>query len=135
MAADPSSVALSWARENLVLHEERRAAIQGAISELQDRLDSQQGLDDGRLHRLIALSSSLLAPIRRLPREVLSEIFLQSSLHDSVPRSRKFAHFGGRGTNAILAVSHHWRATILYTAKFWSEFNINLPVSALHQDL
>ncbi|KAJ7626040.1 hypothetical protein FB45DRAFT_1084873 [Roridomyces roridus] len=126
LAADPSSVALSWARENLVPDDEQRASIQETIAELQGPLDSH--VDDSEVDHLrhhIDLWSSLLAPIRRIPREVLSEIFLQPSLHES-PRARspKFSH---RGTNAILAVSHHWRETILSTAEFWAQFDVALP--------
>ncbi|KAJ7625992.1 hypothetical protein FB45DRAFT_1060565 [Roridomyces roridus] len=76
------------------------------------------------LRRQIAPLSSLLAPIRRLPRELLSEIFLQPSLHTPIPPFPKFAH---RGTDAILSVSHYWRETILSTAEFWAEFDVALP--------
>ncbi|KAJ7625997.1 hypothetical protein FB45DRAFT_1030318 [Roridomyces roridus] len=88
-------------------------------------MDSQPGVDDSEvdhLRRQIDLLSSLQTPIRRIPRELLSEIFLQPSLHCS-PR---YPFRAPRGTKTILSVSHHWRETALSTAEFWAEFDVIL---------
>ncbi|KAJ7610059.1 hypothetical protein FB45DRAFT_1038100 [Roridomyces roridus] len=118
-------------RENIIpQNEQERTAIRQAIFGVQYRLDgSQDEADAEGLGPQLALLSSLLAPIRRLPPEILSGILRQPDLHPSVSNGPESApaYFGGRGTSPILAVSCHWRATLLSTPDFWALFSITLP--------
>jgi hypothetical protein len=56
-----------------------------------------------------------IAPIRRLPVEILSEIFIFSS------------EVGGLVPLTITEVSRHWREVILATPRAWSRVYANLP--------
>ncbi|KAJ7610060.1 hypothetical protein FB45DRAFT_1121884 [Roridomyces roridus] len=130
----PNDTYLFSCRENIVPHnEEERAAIRLAISDRQHLVDQDpEAADAGGLRSELTLLSSLFAPIRRLPLEILSAIVMQPDLHPSVSRGPESAtaHFGGRGTSPILAVSYHWRATFLSTPDFWALFGITLPGDA-----
>ncbi|KAJ7625959.1 hypothetical protein FB45DRAFT_74094 [Roridomyces roridus] len=121
--------ALSAARENLVPSDEQRASIEQAVAQLQHHLESQEDFENTHdLRRQIAVFSSLLAPIRRLPPEILSQIWIQPSLDTPAPRSSyiRLPRFSGRGTNPVLAVSFHWRAIAVSTPKFWASFYVDL---------
>ncbi|KAF7326563.1 Nadh:flavin oxidoreductase nadh oxidase [Mycena venus] len=132
--SDVSGWDLSSARQNLIPDEVDRASIQEAIAEAQVRLTSQQDseADAQELRSRIAVLSSLLAPIRRLPPKILAVIFLHPVLHSSVSRGSIASGLGGwgldgRGLGPIPAVSSHWRATALSTPEFWALFTITLP--------
>ncbi|KAJ7610073.1 hypothetical protein FB45DRAFT_875887 [Roridomyces roridus] len=96
----PSDTYLFSSRENIALqNEQERAAIRHAITNLQRRVDENPDAADAEgLHAQVALLSSLFAPIRRLPPEILSAIVMQPNLHPSVPRGpgSASAYFGGR---------------------------------------
>ncbi|KAJ7829363.1 hypothetical protein B0H13DRAFT_2289754 [Mycena leptocephala] len=121
-------VDISSARQNLFPNEVDRAPIQHAIAEAQLRLTTQQDseADAQELRSRIAVLSSLLAPIRRLPPKILASIFLHPVLHTSISRGSQAAGFGGRG-GQITDVSFHWRAIALSTPEFWALFTITLP--------
>ncbi|KAJ7625950.1 hypothetical protein FB45DRAFT_1005212 [Roridomyces roridus] len=121
--------ALSAARENLIPSDEQRASIEQAVAQLQHHLESQEDFENTHdLRRQIAVFSSLLAPIRRLPPEILSQIWIQPSLDTPAPRSSyiRLPRFSGRGTNPVPAVSFHWRAIAVSTPKFWASFYVDL---------
>ncbi|KAJ7846223.1 hypothetical protein B0H14DRAFT_961893 [Mycena olivaceomarginata] len=127
--SDVSGWDISSARQNLTPNEVDRASIQHAIAEAQLRLTTQQEseADKQELRSRVAVLSSLLAPIRRLPPKILVSIFLHPVLHTSISRGSTAARFGGRGLGPITAVSFHWRATALSTPEFWALFTITLP--------
>ncbi|KAJ7033331.1 hypothetical protein C8F04DRAFT_1261142 [Mycena alexandri] len=71
------------------------------------------------LRKLISNLSSLIAPIRRLPLELLEIIFVNAigiadlALHSGTHRR-------------VPAVCHHWRSVALSTPEFWSTFAVSL---------
>ncbi|KAJ7199832.1 hypothetical protein GGX14DRAFT_572544 [Mycena pura] len=127
--SDVSGWDISSARQNLTPNEVDRASIQHAIAEAQLRLTTPQESEANaqELRSRIAMLSSMLAPIRRLPPRILASKFIHPVLHTSVSRGSLPAHFGGRGLGPITAVSFHWRTTALSTPEFWTLFTITLP--------
>ncbi|KAJ6536948.1 hypothetical protein B0H19DRAFT_1079347 [Mycena capillaripes] len=120
---------LSATRQNLIPDTVDRNSIQQVIDEAELRLATRQDseVDAQELRSRIAVLSSLLAPIRRLPTKILTSIFLHPVLHTSISRGSSASGFGGRGLGPITAVSYHWRTTALSTPQFWSLFTISLP--------
>ncbi|KAJ7625949.1 hypothetical protein FB45DRAFT_1005211 [Roridomyces roridus] len=81
-------------------------------AKLQHRLESQQDFETTHdLCRQIAVFLSLLAPIRRLPPEVLSKIIIQPTLHFTASKDADTnigpPKFMGRGSSPVAAVSFH----------------------------
>ncbi|KAJ7078778.1 hypothetical protein C8R44DRAFT_992668 [Mycena epipterygia] len=71
------------------------------------------------LLRYLEVSSSRIAPVRRLDPETLSKIFLDPTLLTLV-------QLGSTPPTSICAVSSHWRAVALATPALWSTFNVKL---------
>ncbi|KAJ7610066.1 hypothetical protein FB45DRAFT_1009994 [Roridomyces roridus] len=99
---------LSSCRDNIVpRNEQERAAIRQAISDLQHRVDEDpDAANAAGLRAEIALLSSLFAPVRRLPPEILSAIVMQPNLHAAgISRGPESAtaHFGGRASPSLVA--------------------------------
>ncbi|KAJ7159668.1 hypothetical protein C8R46DRAFT_1287138 [Mycena filopes] len=116
-------------RDNICPTPTEEAAIREALAEAQSQLNTAQNLDDAVwqdavLRRDIAYLSSQLAPIRRLPPEILSAIFIDPSFDGPVYRGT--LALVGRMSDAITAVSFCWRATALSTPQFWSAFSVSL---------
>ncbi|KAK7051916.1 hypothetical protein R3P38DRAFT_2857686 [Favolaschia claudopus] len=80
------------------------------------------------LSSYIAQYSSLLAPIRRLPIDVLRTIFLDPALHKTRPATA----YNYRGIvaryspNGLGAVCHHWRSVTCEMATLWSNLLVFL---------
>ncbi|KAJ7115356.1 hypothetical protein C8R44DRAFT_223341 [Mycena epipterygia] len=120
---------MSSLRQNTIPDSAERVSISQAVSEAEAHLDAlSSGPHDAehvqQLRRHIEVLSSRLAPIRRLPPEILSSIFIDPSLHTSI--SRGAYSLAGRGLDPITAVSFHWRSTALSTPRFWSILTISL---------
>jgi hypothetical protein len=94
-------------------------AAEGRLLELS--LHSSSGIAQERadLQKLIALASSRLAPIRRLPLKVLSNIF--TATMDPTSRIR----LGKTPPPHFCAVSSHWRTIALSTPSLWTTFEIS----------
>ncbi|KAJ7778999.1 hypothetical protein B0H16DRAFT_1838164 [Mycena metata] len=71
--------------------------------------------------------SSLLAPIRRLPHDILEMIFLQQPIHMYISLSQLQPSLvvNELNTHLLASVSHHWRSTSLDCPRMWSAFEIN----------
>ncbi|KAJ7447545.1 hypothetical protein B0H11DRAFT_2082592 [Mycena galericulata] len=123
--ADQLTSQLHALRHNKVPNARERASILQSISEAEIALSSGEDDQAQYLRSYISLLSSRLAPIRRLPFDVLSAIFMDSSLHNSIPDPDS-SLLAGRGSDPLTAVSFHWRATAISTPKLWSIFSVSL---------
>ncbi|KAL1682362.1 hypothetical protein EV122DRAFT_274472 [Schizophyllum commune] len=101
--------ALAWRLDDL------DSKINAQIAGLQARLSA--------IRRQSAITKCLVAPVRRLPQEVLSDVFLLALPADYCN------HLAGRSPLNIAEVCYTWRATALGTATLWSNLNIR-PSSA-----
>ncbi|KAJ7711902.1 hypothetical protein B0H16DRAFT_590699 [Mycena metata] len=114
-------------RSNLVPEPADCLAIQTSIAEAEEWLLSNgkggslssSDAEFDEIRNFISLSSSRLAPIRRLLPEILSIIFLHPSIYS--PPALGLEH-----TSPVTAVSSHWRAVALTTPALWSRFSISL---------
>ncbi|KAJ6500904.1 hypothetical protein C8R45DRAFT_979484 [Mycena sanguinolenta] len=123
-------------RFNVVPEPPERLAIQGSITDAQERLQQAAAQDEAEvdsertepkiklqheeLSRFIAYSSSRLALIRRLHPEILSLIFEKSTSDHTLAIGLE----KGISVN-VAAVSFHWRAVALSTPSVWSRFSIS----------
>ncbi|KAK7051935.1 hypothetical protein R3P38DRAFT_1631404 [Favolaschia claudopus] len=84
------------------------------------------------LSNYINLYSSLLAPIRRLPVEILRIIFLDPDIHNCRyptpdPTSRTLHPVVAKyKPNVVGAVGYHWRSVVCETATLWSHLMVYL---------
>ncbi|KAJ7101857.1 hypothetical protein C8R43DRAFT_242594 [Mycena crocata] len=122
------SAELSFLRQNITPDASERITILKSISEAEVRLSTLASADQAQELHTIAVLSSQLAPIRRLPTEILSKIFVDPSLHTSISKPRAYM-LAGRGMDPLTAVSFHWRGTALSTPQFWSIFSLSLSGS------
>ncbi|KAJ6511237.1 hypothetical protein DFH09DRAFT_270533 [Mycena vulgaris] len=117
-------------RDNVVPDETLCLAIRDSIAAAELRLSTASSLPQGSylevsqechdLRTFIAISTSRLAPIRRLPSKVLSKIFLDTTASDRAPR------LGQSFPLPICTVSSHWRAIALSTATLWTHFVVSI---------
>ncbi|KAJ7724573.1 hypothetical protein DFH07DRAFT_854724 [Mycena maculata] len=117
-----------WAvRQNILPDPVERISIQKSIYDAETSLSSLSAEQEDaacEIRARISLLGSRLAPIRRLPPEILSSIFVDPSLHTSISRGTFL--LAGRGSDPVTAVSFHWRATALSTPHFWAIFSVSL---------
>ncbi|KAJ7143454.1 hypothetical protein C8R46DRAFT_1200177 [Mycena filopes] len=106
------------------------AAIRQALAHAQARLDAGQHVEeDAVLHRDIVYLSSQLAPIRRVPPEILSSIFIDPFFGEGPTRRGDIA-ITGRISDPIATVSFQWRAITMSTPQFYSTFSVSLSATA-----
>ncbi|KAJ7459309.1 hypothetical protein FB451DRAFT_1563703 [Mycena latifolia] len=113
--AVPDSGAYIALRESVSAAEQRLLALSscsGGCPALEQECDD--------IRRYIAVSSSLLAPVRRLPPEILSRIFLEL-FYISLP-----VVLGTTLPPMICVVSSHWRAVAISTPRLWADFTISI---------
>ncbi|KAJ7218837.1 hypothetical protein C8J57DRAFT_1535244 [Mycena rebaudengoi] len=126
----PASI-LDRLRNNDLPSELERAHIQNSLEVARDRLSEAppDAAETETLHQYIASYSSLLAPIRKIPPEILSSISLHPEIHTM------FSMFGLAKTNRYeilrdtphaATVSHYWRTVLLDTPQFWASLNFEL---------
>ncbi|KAK7054703.1 hypothetical protein VNI00_003166 [Paramarasmius palmivorus] len=97
--------------------EEEIHALNDKISQLQTKRDKLQSFVDS--HR------SLLSPVRRLPRDLLAEIFLQCLPGDRLPiRSI------GEAPLLLTTVCHTWREVAITTPRLWRAIHFIFPTLA-----
>lgn len=102
--------------------------LQSDLSQLNGEIDQVQSVLDALVVRRKALGECIdehraaLAPIRRLPSEILSDIFIKSLPDDwkvDIPSYRRAVLLPGQ-------ICIQWRSTALSTGRLWSAVNINL---------
>ncbi|KAJ6511242.1 hypothetical protein DFH09DRAFT_270554 [Mycena vulgaris] len=108
-------LAVSLALKDSILAAERRLA-NVAFSDISPVIDQEYH----EISRYITLSSSRLAPVRRLPPELLSKIF------GAVATDHPSVIIGITPPAPISAVSTYWRAVAASTPELWSDFGISL---------
>jgi hypothetical protein len=111
------------------------SAAQADISRLDDEITRLHAVLDGLTHKRDALQiythlhTALVAPIRRLPPEVLSEIFLcyEDENNVSPPRLNKAPLLLG-------GVCSRWRTIALSTPRLWNSFALTIRPKYLKSD-
>ncbi|KAJ7684191.1 hypothetical protein DFH06DRAFT_1433 [Mycena polygramma] len=126
------STELSNLRLNVVPECTDCVAIRASIVEANEALalsaeqDASKAAEQSRangesdeIHRYIAMASSRLAPIRRLPPETLSMIFLLLIFDYTLVIGQQRQH-------PVALVSFHWRAIALSIPSLWNRFSLSL---------
>ncbi|KAK7051915.1 hypothetical protein R3P38DRAFT_2684573 [Favolaschia claudopus] len=119
-------------RNNDVPSDTEKQSIRDSIETARTRLDAlqNQGLlldpEAQALSSYIAEYSSLLAPIRRLPVDLLRTIFLDPDIHEKKRDISRKSILTEYKPNRLGAVSHHWRCVTLETATMWSAIAVFL---------
>ncbi|KAK7023260.1 hypothetical protein R3P38DRAFT_2958582 [Favolaschia claudopus] len=116
-------------RYNQLPSDSERLAIQVSIHSAQARLiePPSSTVEAAEIKTYIAQYSSLLAPIRRLPVDILRAIFLQPLAHER--SDRKFAQRSiilQYKPNTLGGVCFHWRCVTCETAPLWSHLIVVL---------
>ncbi|KIM84159.1 hypothetical protein PILCRDRAFT_818480 [Piloderma croceum F 1598] len=103
--------------------------LDGEITRLQAVLDGLAHKRDA-LHKYTNLHMALVAPIRRLPPEVLSEIFMQCMDEKNLSNLRL-------NTAPLLvgSVSSRWRTIALSTPRLWASFSLTIRPKYLKTDV
>lgn len=89
------------------------------ISRLQDLLTPLQEQRD-RLYRHMSMTESLRAPIRKLPPEILSQVF------QNYAEIAESGHLFDIPALTLTSVCAHWRNTALAVQGLWSDIRINV---------
>ncbi|KAF7288922.1 F-box domain-containing protein [Mycena indigotica] len=103
------------ARLNEILAEMRR--LQALFKTLAAKKD--------RLKKFVDVHSALVSPMRRMPPELLQNIFLQT-----LPQSRNCAITDKEGPLLLSSVCKSWRALVLATPRLWTSVHIVVPPSS-----
>ncbi|KAK7051950.1 hypothetical protein R3P38DRAFT_3172274 [Favolaschia claudopus] len=112
----PSDVEIHAIRESITIAQSRIVALQ-----------SGPPTETEGLSKYVALYSSLISPIRRLPVDILQTIFLDPIAH----RRLRPGGFTRRSIivdyrpNYLGAVCYHWRCLSLETTKLWSSLVVS----------
>ena len=106
----------------LLLNAESDLVLPCDLLTLSDMLSNER--DD--LQRHVECSKSLAAPIRKLPPEILAEIFVHYATENEISRRRVYIP-GLR----LAGVSGHWRSVALTTPALWTSIRI-APVRPHH---
>ncbi|KAK7023278.1 hypothetical protein R3P38DRAFT_3537654 [Favolaschia claudopus] len=118
-------------RNNALALDIETLAIRKSIDIAQTRLNVLQNqggpsVEAEYLSQYIARYSSLLAPIRRLPVDVLRTIFLDPVLHKTQPAKTYRGIVVRYSPNCLGAVCHHWRSVTCEIATLWSNLFVFL---------
>ncbi|KAJ7176916.1 hypothetical protein C8R46DRAFT_1246095 [Mycena filopes] len=110
--------------ESIAVAKHQRSELHVAAIRSGSTQDEEQ---QANLFAYISEYSSLLAPIRRLPHDILELIFLDPAIYLSLTLSwlRPARVVDIWNTHLVAAVSHHWRLVCLNTPRMWSRFDIN----------
>jgi hypothetical protein len=109
------------------------SSTQANISQLDGEIHRLQALLDGLIHKRDALQTythlhtALIAPIGRLPPEILSEIFLHCQ------DSKK--HRLNKVPLLLGSVCSRWRTIALSTAQLWASFMLTIRSAYLRSDI
>jgi F-box-like len=108
------------------------SSAQADISQLDGEIHRLQALLDGLIHKRDTLQTytrshtALIAPIGRLPPEILSEIFL----HCRDPKKRRL----DKVPLSLGSVCSRWRTIALSTAQLWASFALTIESKYLRSD-
>jgi F-box-like len=108
------------------------SSAQADISQLDGEIYRLQALLDGLIHKRDTLQTytrshtALIAPIGRLPPEILSEIFL----HCRDPKKRRL----DKVPLSLGSVCSRWRTIALSTAQLWASFALTIESKYLRSD-
>ncbi|ESK93439.1 hypothetical protein Moror_1720 [Moniliophthora roreri MCA 2997] len=108
-------------RELLIQPLEELARLNTEISRLKSTLTYLLSHRE-RLQIFVNSHKALISPIRRLPDEILSEIFLYCLPHDRNPTRST-----GEAPLLLTLVCERWREVALSTARLWTALHIYLP--------
>ncbi|KAJ7490964.1 hypothetical protein FB451DRAFT_1124553 [Mycena latifolia] len=118
--APPDSVELIFIQAVVSKTDARLADVENEISRLRGRL---QQLEDERtsLARYLASNKAILSPLRRMPAELLAEIFSWTlpSLDDALTR-HNFKFDRSHSPWMLTQVNSRWRAVALSTPSLWT---------------
>ncbi|KAF8211101.1 hypothetical protein K438DRAFT_1514809, partial [Mycena galopus ATCC 62051] len=104
----------------------RLACLDDEISKLEEKLE-QLKADRASLFSFRTRNKAILSPLRRMPAEILGEIFLWTlpSVSTEIFRAR----FEMGASPWVLAqISSRWRAVSLSTPSLWSQIVVNCNV-------
>ena len=116
----------SRSRSNNYLDESEQVGLNGLLLDAEKELDDLPNLERDDLQRLIQCAKSLIAPIRRLPPEILTEIFVHYATENEIGAH---THIPGL---TLAAVSSHWRSMSLTTPALWTTIRITPAYSYYH---
>ena len=102
---------LSHAQRELVEYETIIARLQGMIVSLEN--------EKWNIKRQVHLTKSLLAPIRKLPPEILCQIFIEHGVANLI-RPESSAVPGLK----LASVCSYWRSVAFHTTELWSNINV-----------
>ncbi|KAE9394420.1 hypothetical protein BT96DRAFT_802129, partial [Gymnopus androsaceus JB14] len=118
----PSPAELEKLRASLTVPQDERNHLRLEIARVRATLDGLLS-DEKKMDTYIDAHQALMSPIRRIPQEVLAEIFIRC-LPDTSPygvRSLEYAPL------LLLGVCKHWRNIALDTPLLWNSLHIHLP--------
>ncbi|KAJ7146563.1 hypothetical protein C8R44DRAFT_898607 [Mycena epipterygia] len=102
----------------------RLACLNHEISRLRDRLEQLEA-ERALLSSYLAQNNAILSPLRRMPSEVLGEIFSWTLL-PAVRDASKRGRFDVTDSPWLLThISSHWRAVSLSTPSLWSVITVD----------
>ncbi|TRM60518.1 hypothetical protein BD626DRAFT_632321 [Schizophyllum amplum] len=120
----------SYTPDAAVLSDQLRN-LEDAHRELLVEVTKQQALLEA-LQTQIAIHKALLAPIRRLPFELLSIIFWHASTRQLLIEWEEIPYRCVKAARKLAQVSHIWREVIIQTAALWASVVVDLadkPIS------
>ncbi|KAJ7177235.1 hypothetical protein C8R43DRAFT_974562 [Mycena crocata] len=87
-------------------------------------------LDRSRLQDYVDGCQAAVSPVRRLPPEILGEIFTSLSFPsgERCDSTEELENLGGLGLLQLSAVCFHWRSVIMGTPSLWSQITLDLDV-------
>ncbi|KAJ7256085.1 hypothetical protein C8J57DRAFT_1651542 [Mycena rebaudengoi] len=89
--------------------------------------DDRQAEARAKVESYISDYSSLIAPIRTIPPEILSKILLHPEIHTVLELTRRKDSQSQKTviptTPHAAAVSHYWKSVLLATPKFWASLS------------
>lgn len=110
----PKEFELQAIKDFCILPIQELAAIEAQIETLRARRS--------KLKALIDAHQMLLAPIRRIPPEVLQYIFLLC-----VPQHRNPVMHGSEAPLLLTSICRNWRNLAIETARLWNRIHISIP--------
>lgn len=78
-----------------------------------------------RLQQFIDIHLALLSPVRRLPDDVVREVFIAT-----LPSSRNPAISSDEGPLLLCGICNSWRAVALTTPRQWASIHIVIPAAS-----
>ncbi|KAJ7131380.1 hypothetical protein C8R44DRAFT_850121 [Mycena epipterygia] len=124
----PSETERDAIRDSIAIARSRLSEVQSQESTPGDPLGLGLDSEEGSLRQYISEYSSLLAPIRLLPVDILRTILLDPDIHDYAKMEKKAppSIVAVYKPNVVASVAHHWMDVVRGTSEFWTSFQISL---------